>query len=221
VITLTVAGEQRTVAGGKLSLPRSGVWVANLIADCDIIPTGAGIVTLSGVDMPAHVQRAELVKGMLHVRVVGGAGGLGKPAKAKHYRNPVVKHVLGDLLADAGERLSSSSTSASLGTSLGFWTSLRLPIGSLLSALAEVVGGGCTWRVLYDGSVWFGIETWPACPSEARVMDVDAWNACQLVGTDALGIWPGTTLGGRRIDLVVHDFSDPPRSRVWFAEGHA
>jgi hypothetical protein len=223
MITATIAGQQRTVTKASLMLPRSGTWVGNMVLDMDTIPTGALTITLSGVDMPAWIQRCELVRGMLELRVVGGAGGLGKLATPVHYRNPTVRHVLTDLLAVAGESASASCTTSILDLPLGYWTTLGLTTGVLLEALAEVVGGGCIWRVSYDGTVFFGSETWPRCPADVRVMAQDAANASQVLGTETLGIWPGTTIDGRRVDVVVHEFNGQgePRSKVWWAEEHA
>jgi len=222
MITATIAGQQRTAARASLMLPRSGAWTGTLVLDQDTIPRGAITVTLSGVDMPAWIQRCELVKGMLAMRVVGGAGGLGHVATPKHYRNPTVRHVLNDLVAGAGESLSAACTASVLDLPLGYWTTLGLTNGVLLDALIEVAGGGCVWRVLHDGAVFLGTETWPMCPAEVRVMDQDAGNASQVLGTDSLGIWPGTTIAGRRVDVVVHEFDGAtPRSRVWWAEEHA
>jgi hypothetical protein len=221
MMTVTIAGEQKTVTGGNATLPRTGAWMANLVVNGETIPKGSMVATLSGVDMPCFIQRCELVQGMQHLRVIGGAGGLAKTAKAKHYRNPTVRHVLTDLARDAGEALSSTCTAAILNQPLNYWTTLALPTGAILQALADVAGGGCVWRILYNGALWFGVETWPACPADVRIMQQDAQNASQVLGTDAQGIWPGTTIAGRRVDLVVHDFGDPPRSTVWFAEPHA
>ena len=221
MITCTIAGEEKAVAGGWLSMPRIGIWMGDLGINGETIPTGNLVITLAGVDMPAHIQRASLVEGLLQMRVVGGNGGMGKTARPNHYRNPTVRHVLGDLVRDAGEILSPSCTAAALDTSLPYWTTLAIPTGALVQALADVVGNGCGWRILFDGKLWFGRETWPACPADVRIISQDAKNATQVVGTDVSGIWPGTTMGGRQIDHVRHDFSDPPRSTITFAEGHA
>jgi hypothetical protein len=226
MITVTIAGEEKSVTGGGLSMPRVGIWLGDLEVNGEAIPSGNIVATLAGVDMPAHIQRASLVEGLLKLRVVGGAGGMGKQTRAKHYRNPTVSHVLGDLARDAGEILSPSCTSAALDTPLPYWTTLAgtldnpMTTGAMVQALADIVGNGCAWRILYDGKLWFGRETWPACPADVRIISQDAHNATQKVGTDVSGIWPGTTMGGRQIDHVQHDFNGTPRSIVTFVDGH-
>lgn len=219
MLTVTINGAQRNVASGTLSMPLVGAWTADLVIDVDEKPSGDVVATLSEVDMPAHIQRAEMVGLMARVRLVGGNGGLATIAKPKYYRNTVVKNVLADLLRDAGESVSGAMTSTALNVPLSYWVTMGMPTGSILQAMADVMGW--TWRVWFNGTIWMGTETWPACPADVRIIDKDPANASALIGTDAQGVWPGTSIDGRRIDLVVHEIGGAaPRSRVWFAEGH-
>jgi hypothetical protein len=220
MITLTIGSTEYEVSTGRLSLPRTGAWTADLLAMTDGPLTGSAILTASGVQMPAHIQRAEIVAGKLSMRLVGGAGGLGNLAEKKHYKGVTILHVLRDLLETAGETRAESTETAVLNTPLQAWTSLEVPIGALLQCLAETAGPDVTWRVLFDGTVWMGNETWPMCPADVRVIDADGANASQVLGTDSLGIWPGTTIAGRRVDQVVHEIGGVNRSMVYWAEAH-
>ena len=224
MLTLTIGQNPRDVARGTITLPRIGIWHADLTVNADGPETGSAVATLDGVDMPAHIQKSEVVAGMLELRIVGGAGGMGKDARPKHYKGGTVRHVFTDLLRDAGEILSAASSAAVLDLPLKAWTSLAVPTGELMQALAdttaEITGSSVAWRVLFDGKVWLGIENWPMCPADVRVLDADAANSSQLLGTDALGIWPGSTIGGRRIDSVVHKVGGQNRSTVYWAEAH-
>lgn len=216
MITAIIEGQERTVSRGKVEMPRTGRWLADLVTDGETIPNGTATIVLSGVSMPGKILTGELVEGMLHLRVVAGAGGLGKVARPKHYRSPTVRHVLLDLLADAGEQLSGSSSTDVINAPLSYWTTLALPTGALIQAMCDVIGDGCNWRTLYNGTLWIGRETWPACPADARIIKPNSFNASAEVGTDTSGIWPGTTLEGKQIDHVVHHFESPPRSTVYF-----
>lgn len=218
-LTLTIAGQEVLVSKGRITLPLTGCWHADLWADLQTIPSGDVTATLSGVDMPAHIQRVEIVQGLAQMRLVGGRGGMAKIARPRHYKQPLVRHVLADLVHDAGEALCSTCTADVMSTTLAYWTSLAVPTGSLVQALAEVAGETVNWRVLFDGTVWLGIETWPMCPADVRIMEQDAPNAAQYIGTDAEGVWPGTSIAGRRIDSVVHEIGGQARSRVFWAEG--
>ena len=220
-LTLTIAGQEVLVSKGRITLPLTGLWHADLWADQQTVPKGDVVATLSGVDMPAHIQRAEIVQGLLWLRLVGGRGGMARTATPRHYKQPLVRHVLADLLQDAGEALSTTCTTNVMSTTLAYWTSIAVPpatVGSLVQALAEIVGDDVNWRVLFDGTVWLGRETWPMCPADVRIMEQDAANASQYIGTDAEGVWPGTSIAGRRIDSVVHEIGPQARSRVFWAE---
>lgn len=220
MLGLTIQGKEIDVISGTMSLPRAGVWHADLVINSSTVPKGSVVARLSEVDMPAHVHRAEFVNGMIEMRIVGGNGGLGKPAKPKHYKAPLVRHVFADLVSGAGEQLSVSNTESVMSTGLSAWTTLGIPAGCVLQALAERAGAQVVWRVNFNGMVWMGAETWPQCPADVRIISQDGHNAAQVIGTDSQGVWPGTTIGGRRIDLVVHEVGATPRSTVYFAEAH-
>jgi hypothetical protein len=227
VLRLKLAGAEYDVARGTMMLPRCGVWTSDLTVNASERMTGSAVAILDGVEMPAHVQSAHVIEGMLRVRLVGGAGGLAKQATTNYYKGGTVAHVFRDLLRDAGESISGDCTQSVLNLGLQSWTSLgRLPVtvGSLIQALAdsaaEATGSEVLWRVLFDGKVWLGIERWPMCPADVRILSADGPNRSDLLGTDALGIWPGTTIDGRRVDSVVHQIGGENRSTVYWAEGH-
>jgi hypothetical protein len=95
------------------------------------------------------------------LRVVGGAGGLSKVAKAKHYTSTSVRIVLGALLSDAGEKLSPTADESVLNRSLPAWTTAAIPVGRLITQLLLSASPSATWRVQPDGAVWVAHEAWP------------------------------------------------------------
>jgi hypothetical protein len=210
-------GNLRYVTAGKAHLPRTGNWVADVrVVGEEALPATL-VLQLGEVEMPCAVSMDELVNGARDVRVVGGAGGIGETCRPRHYHRPLLRHVLADLLRDCGERLSPQSDQAVLGLPLEGWDTLAVPNGAMLGALCSLAGEGINWRVLFDGSVWVGAETWPASPADARSIEMNGVHAASVVGTDVPSIWPGTTLAGRQIDHVVHDF-DTDRSTIFYAE---
>jgi hypothetical protein len=217
--TLRLAtGQSLYVTGGEVLLPRTGVWLANLhVNEQNPLPDRL-VLDLGEVDMPAAVAKAELIAGVTEVRLVGGAGGLGELARPKHYHRPLVKHVLADLLRDSGETLATTSTPAVLSKDLEAWTTLALTTGAILAALCRVASSDVNWRVLADGTVWIGTETWPDSAVVSRSIESDGPNAATIIGTDIPELWPGTLLDGRRVDYVRHDLDDN-RTTVLFAEG--
>jgi hypothetical protein len=217
MITLRLSdGTVIDVTSGYVVVPRTGIWMADLRANTIVDLPDRLTVTLGGVDMPAAVNKTELISGMTEVRVLGGAGGIGDQARPKHYHRPVVRHVVADLLRDAGEALSPTSDAGILGKELEAWDTIDLPTGAILSALCEVAGKDANWRVLTDGTVWIGAETWPDSGVESRQIQADGPNAAAVIGTDIPGLLPGTLLDGRRVDTVQHDL-EANRTTVLFA----
>lgn len=219
MVTLKLpSGQIRNVMGGTVLLPRTGIWVADLKVDqSDDLPDHVTL-DLGKVEMPGTVVKAELISGVMETRLVGGGGGIGDLARPKHYHRPLVRHVVVDLLRDAGEQLSPTSTTAVMSKELEAWTTLKLPTGTMLTILCLIVGKGANWRVLADGTVWLGVETWPDSQVESRSIHGDGANAASVIGTDIPGLWPGTLLDGRRVDHVTHDLNND-RTTVLFAEG--
>jgi hypothetical protein len=218
MLTFTFSdGTTSLVSKGTVELPRTGIWIADVHMISQDIPDIGDTVTatLGPVPMIGTVAVAQLVNGIIDLRVVGGAGGLGNPARPKHYHAPLVNHVLTDLIRDAGEVLSTACTPEIIGKPLEAWTTLGLPTGTILAALCAVLE--CNWRVMADGTTWIGTETWPDCPADFRSITTDGANAAQVVGTDGPAVWPGTLLGGRQVDFVTHDL-DQNRTRILFAE---
>lgn len=212
-----IAGTKRSVTAGQVYLPRTGVWLADLRVDERAELPDRVTLNLGSVAMPAAVVKAELIGGMTEARIVGGAGGLGDTARPKHYHAPLARHVLVDLLRDAGETLSATAGQDALGKSLEAWTTLALPVGSMLAALCQVIGNDTNWRVLADGTVWIGTEAWPDSGVDARSIEADGANGASIVGTDIPQLWPGTVLAGRRVDQVTHDL-EANRTKMLFGE---
>jgi hypothetical protein len=86
---------------------------------------------------------------------------------------------------------------------LASWTRAAGTVGTAIAALAEHIGG--TWRVLPDGTVWLGTETWPA--SKARkplILDEDTATGRLYMAPEPLNLLPGTTLDGRKLSSVKY-----------------
>jgi hypothetical protein len=202
-------------------LPRNGVWQADLRVDSieDIV----GAVVLD-VDEGRLILRGTVVQGGLwqdtgSFRVLGGAGGLRLIAKPKHYTSASLRVVLSDLLAGAGERLSVSSDPDLLKRQVTAWTTVALPTGRLITQLLASTGAA-SWRVLPDGTVWVGQESWPdsgLTADDFQVLAEDPSRAEAILGVETPLLMPGTTLGGRRVSYVEHRFGQPEtRISVWF-----
>ena len=99
--TLTVA--DKAVTRGHVIVPRQGAWHAELWLDADTAPSGA--VALSWADGEATWQGTVVRGGVVTeggpaaVRLVGGAGGLGKALPGASYRNVSPRVIVGQILA--------------------------------------------------------------------------------------------------------------------------
>jgi hypothetical protein len=194
------------VLRGTINRPQRGVWTADLVIDQ---PDGSGfavgtkvtITTDAGLRLVGVVapNRSGSFLDSVHVRVVGGAGGLTKAATARAYVQPgaFVRDVVNGLVADSGEQLSSSTDAGFLNTNLAAWTVMSQTVKRALDNLVEVVDDSLTWRILEGGTLWVGAESWPTVSApDAVSMQFDPANNLYVIGEDAPSIAPGTNVDG-------------------------
>jgi len=61
------------------------------------------------------------------------------------------------------------------------------------------------WRVLPDGTVWLGLESWPAVHMpDVDLLSEDPRAHTAVSGTDSPTLLPGTLFLGRRVSMVEH-----------------
>lgn len=205
------------VASGELVFPLRGAWSARLEVvartaaevigvdpDASILSAeGSVVVRLGSTELrgyaTAEADKAERVT----VRLVGGAGGLDEQIAGKHFRSQSRRVVLTDALDAGGERL--SATSADLDATLSQWTRMAGTVGEALRALTEPAG--LTWRVLADGTVWVGTETWPAVTAEHVLTREEPAKSRLILAVEGAGILPGSTFLGRRVTGVTYSIA--------------
>lgn len=204
----------------RITMPSVGVWVLTAEVSSDEAITGAVTIeqdidpqTFVGTVLRSGVDNV----GVCRLEAVGGAGGLGQAVDARSYQGVTARAVLGDLLADAKEQLDSSSTRASLGTSLPYWTRAGGRASTALATLADALAA--RWRVLASGAVWVGLETWPKVPASYEATEIDRDFAAQnvLLAPEAFSLVPGVMLGDDRVGRVEHVLSQnaPLRTTYW------
>jgi hypothetical protein len=100
---------------------------------------------------------------------------------------------------------------------------VRQPVATALAALLAVLSPSATWRILLDGTVWFGEETWPELTVDAEVLERKPAENTAVLGVDTLTIRPGVTLADLgRVELVEHWVgADKVRSTVTLSAGGA
>ena len=202
---------------GVVTLPRQGVWHADLELEASEAPSGSVLLqlgsalSLRGVAEPRAVG---VFAGRVRVRVLGGAGGLQRQLDPKWYAGAPRELPLRDLVEEAGERLSSRTDPALMGEVLSpGWARVRGTAAEALGRLLE--GTGASWRILPDGSLWAGPETWPTAQGMADlvVLEEDRSRGHLVLATEAPQLLPGQTLRGDRVSDVELTI-EPERLRL-------
>lgn len=209
------------VTEGVITLPRVGVWHADLTINRDTDLDGAVTIQVGGtLTLVGTVRRSALYDGVVRARIVGGADGLRNAAKPKFYTSPVFRLPLQDLLADAGETLSPTADATITGMQLLHWTTFGNTTSNEIVALVDGAPAGTAWRILPDGSFWVGPETWPESEiTDWRELEESPEGAILELGLDDPALLPGTTLGGRQVECVRTAFGmGHARSTVWWSE---
>jgi hypothetical protein len=212
LVTIDGAG----VLEAAIVVPRIGVptFQASLL-ERDA-PAGPSIsVALGSQTWKASVTRAGAHAGRYVLNAVGGAGGMSTLLAPKAYQGVPVRIPLEDIVKGAGEALAASSSPALLGTYLGNWIRIEQGAGFALAALLARIGRPA-WRVLADGSLWVGSETWPATKLARWTVTGEGPHRgiLDLVSTDPV-VLPGETLEGRKVSVVEHRVTARgPRTRL-------
>lgn len=198
-----------SVVRGELVLPRIGVWHADLELEDDSVQEGA--VRLAWWDqqliLNGVVRYGGAENGASHVHVLGGAAGLTAPLKPKAYRNVTRKLVVSDLLGAANEKLSPIADAGWLATQLPFWTVMESSVGEALTLLVEL-HAGISWRVLADGTFWFGAEPWGAVDVEYEELERRPGGYQMELHTLTPALMPGCTFIGQRISTATYRLSE-------------
>lgn len=212
------------VMRGRVTRPRSGNWVAELQVDAasaagltggdaGTLITDGGALTFRGT-----VLRGDTYAQNVTLRLVGGANGLARPVEPRFYRGVQLGQPLQDALADAGEVLSGSVQTSARTLHLDFWTMVRQPASEALTSLAEAAGPDVVWRVLQDGTVFFGVDGFPE--SALVEFDLTMWRPLekmQEIASEAPEVHPGETFNGFRVSTVVHSLMpDASRVTLWY-----
>jgi hypothetical protein len=213
------------VIRGSIHMPQLGAWTADLVLDTPNDVIGAATLVLDGgLSLAGFAARSGQFQATEYVRLIGGAGGLTKQARIQHYRNTTVRAVVSDLVRAAGETLSSTAEVATLGLQLLAWTQWAQPVGAALTSIASDRrnGGAVAWRVLPDGTIWIGRETWPdaglRAPADYQELVALPSEGWVDLGFEVPRIAPGVSLEGRRVSFVQHSFdAESVRTKAWVA----
>lgn len=217
---MTCAGVD--VLDAEIHLCARGAWWARARLDSSKTPSGR--VTLSaegGLSLSGFVVTGGVFTDVSHVHIVGGAGGLSKVQAAAAWQNAQLRDPLDAALSAAGESLSSTVASTVLSVQLPAWTRAAettvRAIDGLCGAASAATGQAITWRVLPDGAVWLGVETWPAqdIPAGSDLLEAFPAEGRYVIGADTPSLLPGVALAGVGNVVAVDHWITPHEVRTW------
>lgn len=221
-----VTANNVAVIAGSIMMPLFGVWTADLVIDQ---PDGTGfepgtqvtVMAGDGLSLVGTVvpDRTGSYLDAVHVRLLGGAGGMASAATPKGYAQPgaYVRDVLNQLASDAGETLSSEIAQVLSNQNLVAWTTMQSNVSSALDSLLEIVAPNANWRITADGKLWVGDETWPLTQAQYQIITNDPKERTFDLGVDTFTVVPGIDLDGvGGVNRVEHTVTDGGiRSHVW------
>lgn len=239
LLTITGAGTPpANVIRATIFLPRVGVWHADLTVDASTALTGT--VTIATADgsfsLTGTVQRDGVFQQTLSMRIVGGAGGLAdftKTVPPKAFQNVALQLPLTYVLASVGESLAPAGVAPGqsdpgvLATFLRFWCVTKGTATQALQRLLDPIA--TSWRVLPNGQVWVGTDTFPSAPNvQFDVLERHFSEGRIVIGCEEPFLLPGTSLtlsasatqGVQPVSYVVHEVhAESVRTEAWFGTG--
>lgn len=206
------------VVSCAVSLPLVGAWVAEVRLDTREPVEGAATLRLGDtLELHGTVVSGGVHAGAAYARLVGGNGRLAAELPSRYYRDVPARIPISDALTEAGEVFASSSDATILDAWLPLWTRTAGRTSDAIAQLIKAAGGGA-WRVLPDGSVWVGQDTWPSAP-RFDFVEIEEFPAERRVeiATEEPKLLPGMTFLNRRVSHVRHVLvPEAFRTHVWF-----
>lgn len=215
---MTATANGKDVLNLVITEPRVGIWSAELDVDSAEPLTGRVALLVDGVTWVGTAMRGDVASERAHARVVGGAGRLGLVLPARFYVSVTFGTVLADLMKETGEKLAATTDNAVLIKRVDRWTRSYATAGQSLRQLAD--DAGVVWRVLRDGTIWLGKETWPAAVVEHEQTDSQPGRGSITIAPEAPTLAPGTTFQSKQVSVVhtrVH--AEGSRQEALFEDG--
>jgi hypothetical protein len=219
-VTTTLAG--KLVTAFTLTLPRVGLWSADVEVDDDAVLSGAVDLVVEGRTWRGHIYRGAVELGRGRYRLSAAPALLGVLGP-QAWRDTTLLEVLRETALAAN--LTLAADLGDLSALVTHWHRRAAPGTHTVAAVAEAAG--LSWRCLADGTLWCGLDAWdlqvlPAEPVE--LLDASpSVGRYELAGTAALDILPGRAValddhGDVRVGLVEHRQHGAALRTVVYAE---
>lgn len=212
------------VIEARVTRPRVGLWIAEVVVDvstAEQLQAGTRATLLTdgeSLSFQGTVFRSDAYAQGVTLRMIAGSGKMSTNVKPRFYAGATVAQPVSDALSDAGEVLATSSIPAALATPLTFWSMLQQPASDALSSLADAAGGGCVWRALADGSIYFGADGYP--PSALTTFELIAYmpmEKLQVIASESPTVNPGENFNGFDVSVVQHKIdANGSRVTIWY-----
>jgi len=227
---LTAGGAAHDVLSGSITLRLRGVWGSLLELDADAPMSGAVEIALARDDGAApQLFKGTIIygapyEGRVRIVVAGGAAKIAGPiapilAPRNYVAGPKLSTIVADIAADAGEKLAAGVELELEGRTLQRWLRAAGLAADGLQLLGDRLEG---WRVLPDGTLWAGAETWPEVSPAGLYQQGDDGHALVVdVAPEAATLLPGSVVLGRRIVQVVYGIQGALRASLHYQEPSA
>jgi len=211
------------VQEGEVHMGLRGAWFARLVVSAETLPSGQVTLTVDGNDwLKGTVLSAGEFLFQTTVRLVGGAGGLSKDVVGA-FQAAKLSDVLAAIAQQSGESLSGTIAGDVQAVPLQLWTLGRCTAAHALDELAQAatayLSKSIGWRILPDGTLWMGEESWPAqdLPADSVIAAASPAEAWTWLGCRAPWLVPGVDLASvGQVLGVDHELGpDRMRSRAW------
>jgi hypothetical protein len=212
-----------TVLAGSLTLPRRGVWLAELELDGDTAPTGAAVLSVpregaAPDQFIGTVVHALALNGRVCVQLAGGKAALwSKAIPARQFvGSPMVTldELLRDLARETGETFAPAPSKQ-----LERWARAHGVGAQALGLLTRELD--LEWRLRPDGTVEVLEETWPQVTESYELLDADDLARIVDVAPAGARILPGQSLGATRIERVIYSLGGSLRAALYYGPGGA
>lgn len=197
----------------EIRMPYVGAWHGEVQSSGDKPLSGAVTLTDGDQVFIGYALRSQVEVGRIKTKVVGGPGrstngaqsAFGVKLAAKNYSSGVTaRTILSGILSGIGASLSSAvpDDEATIGRFLNRWQRTNSTAGREITAVLQRVGA--IWRVLDDGTVWVGAESYPTADIEAEVLDQNMIEGAFELAPEKPNLRPGVTFQSTQIKYVVH-----------------
>lgn len=224
----TSTGEELDVMSADILFPHIGNWSAHLsFVGSEEKVEGPCVLTVYDQDFTAYAipEKSGDSEGRFYAMLIGGKGNLSTSISSKMYNYQIsASLVISEILSEVGEVLSPTSSPSFLNKLLPSFTRLAGSASIQISRLVDVAGG--VWRVLPDGSVFVGTDSFSTLNNFDYIVEYeDPTRGLVQLSANVSTILPGArfpissynSLSEQKIGCVRY-LIEPDRSRttVWF-----